>query len=359
MRSALVVGAGVFGLSIARELARRGRRVIVADRHPPGHTGPSTAESRILRCAYGNRHWYSAMARASTRHWQDLETESGRNLLIPCGVLSFASRTRSGPDGTDWEEVSLATLRDLGIPAEKLVSREVERRFPGVGAADLDFALHEPESGVLRAKEAVRALADSARRHGCRLVRGTATPEGAGVRIDGTPHTADVVVWAVGAALPGLFPGLTSAREARQLSYFLDSPRMPCAPGAPAWIDRGRGLYGVGSLSGLGVKVVPDVETPARRPAPAAPPDVPAATRAYLRRRFPALGAAPVTAVETCAYAVMADEEFLLGRHPAHDGVWLVGGDSGHGFKNAPAWGKYVCDVVDGTRAAHPRWGLR
>jgi glycine/D-amino acid oxidase-like deaminating enzyme len=359
MKSVFVVGAGVFGLSIARELARRRWRVTIADRHPTGRFGPSTAESRILRCSYGTRRWYSAMAQASARHWRDLEREVGRELLIPCGVLSFASHGPSSPAATDWEEASLAALGDLGIPAEKLTSRAVERRFPGVGAADLHFALHEPESGVLRAKEAVRALAESAQRHGCRLLRGTATPEGAGVRIDDTVHTADVVIWAVGAALPGLFPGLTSARAAHQLSYFLDSAEMPCAPGTPAWVDHGKGLYGVGALSNRGVKVVPDVETPVGTPAPVTPRELPAATRAYVRRRFPALGAAPVISTETCAYAAMEDEEFLLGRHPVHDDVWLVGGDSGHGFKNAPAWGKYVCDAVDSTRTVHARWSLR
>ncbi|MDV9189687.1 FAD-dependent oxidoreductase [Streptomyces sp. SR27] len=361
--SALVVGGGVFGLSIARELARRGRRVTLVDRQSPGHAvpaGPSTAESRILRCSYGTRQWYSAMAHASARHWRDLEKEAGRELLVPCGVIGFASRAPSEPADADGELASLAALRELGIPVEKLTPQSVARRFPGVADVDLDFAVYEPESGVLRAREAVRALAESAQRYGCRMLRGTARPDGAGVRIDDAEtYTADVVVWTVGAALPDLFPGLTSARAAHQVSYYLDSTAMPCAPGGPAWIDRRRGLYGVGALSARGVKVVPDVETPVGAPAPAARPELPATARSYLRGRFPALAAAPVATAETCAYAAMEDEEFLVGRHPAHEHVWLVGGDSGHGFKNAPTWGKYVCDVMDGTTTVHSRWRLR
>ncbi len=354
-----MVGAGVVGLSIARELALRGWQVTVVDHNSPGESGASAAESRILRCAYGARSRYAQLTWTSVAHWRELERETGESLFIPCGVLTFASAGRPGPG---WEEQSLATLHRLGIPAERLSPREVARRFPAVGTEGLEFALYEPEAGVLRARRAVAALAASGQAHGTRLIRGKARPDGAGVRIDGTEHRADLVVWAVGTALPALFPELACGRAVSQLSYFLDSPALPCGPGVPAWLNLGRAMYGIGALSSAGVKVVPDVEAPTEAPAGAAteaPTDLPPSARAYLRRRFPALGEAPVRTVETCGYTATRDEEFIVGRHPADPHVWLVGGDSGHGFKNAPAWGRYVCDAVEGKTSVHPRWQLR
>ncbi|MBT2468888.1 FAD-dependent oxidoreductase [Streptomyces sp. ISL-66] len=372
----LVIGAGVVGLSTARELARRGRSVTVVDRYPPGRTGPSAAESRILRCAYGSRAWYSALSWESVRYWRELEREAGEELLVTRGVLSLAS---TGPDGTagpEWEEESHSALRQLGIPAERLSPGSARRRFPGLGTADLHFVLHEPASGVLRARRAVRALAASAERRGCRFVRGTATPAAGAVLVDGVACTADTVVWAVGTALPALHPGLTSARATAQVAYYLaadSAARTTPAPApaltpalapAPAWIDRNHAVYGIGAFDGRGAKVVPDVGTPLEAEPPPGghragpPPALPDGTTAYLRRRFPALAGLPVASVEECGYAATADEEFVLGRHPAHEHVWLVGGDSGHGFKNAPAWGKYVCDAIDGTTTVHPRWRL-
>ncbi|MFG2697176.1 NAD(P)/FAD-dependent oxidoreductase [Kitasatospora sp. NPDC048407] len=354
MTSALVAGAGVVGLSIARELARRGHRVTVVDPDEPGEHGPSAAESRILRCSYGARSQYTELTWQSVRRWRELERESGQQLLIPSGVLGFASRGTS----TGWEERSLAVLRGLRIPVERLSPREVARRFPTTGTEDLVFALYEPEAGVLRARRAVRALAASCRALGCELVRGEARPAGTGVLVDGTEHRAPLVVWAVGAALPGLFPELACGRPADQVSYYLDSPALPCGPTGPAWLDQGRAMYGIGALSGTGVKVVPDTEAPPGA-RPTAPFELPESARAYLRLRFPALAGAPVLSAETCTYTTTENEEFVLGRHPAAPSVWLVGGDSGHGFKNAPTWGSYVCDVLEGKASPHPRWRLR
>src|SRR5947208_1291668 len=93
----LIIGAGVVGLSIACELMRRGRAVTVVDQKPPGSQGPSAAASRILRCAYGQSSWYSALTWESVQLWRELEKESGQELLVPSGVLCLASR---GPDGT-------------------------------------------------------------------------------------------------------------------------------------------------------------------------------------------------------------------------------------------------------------------
>ncbi|KDN87732.1 NAD(P)/FAD-dependent oxidoreductase [Kitasatospora cheerisanensis] len=176
MSTALVVGAGVVGLSVARELALRGHRVTIADPNRPGEQGPSAAESRILRCAYGARSWYAELTWRSLGRWRELERESGQQLLVPSGVLSFASRGTA----TGWEERSLAALRRLGVPAERLSPREVARRFPAVGTEGLEFALYEPEAGVLRARPAVRALAASCRVLGCAFVRGEARPAGPG-----------------------------------------------------------------------------------------------------------------------------------------------------------------------------------
>jgi glycine/D-amino acid oxidase-like deaminating enzyme len=38
--------------------------------------------------------------------------------------------------------------------------------------------------------------------------------------------------------------------------------------------------------------------------------------------------------------------------------VWLVGGGSGHGFKNGPAFGEYVAHLVLGQRPIDRFFGL-
>ncbi|MEU3356425.1 FAD-dependent oxidoreductase [Streptomyces sp. NPDC037389] len=170
-RTALVVGAGVFGLATARALAFRGWSVRVLDPNEPGTAGASSAETRILRLAHGTDDWYTGLAHRATALWRELERESGRRLLLPTGVLALGPR-----DGDDWERASAALLRRLGAPVETLTADAVTRRFPGFDGGGTGTALFEPEAGVLLARAAVRALAGSARERGAELLRGAGGP---------------------------------------------------------------------------------------------------------------------------------------------------------------------------------------
>ncbi|ARZ67586.1 hypothetical protein SMD11_1929 [Streptomyces albireticuli] len=357
MSRALVIGAGVFGLSLARELAGRGRSVDLVDPRPAGAgSGPSYADTRILRCAHGPDRFYARSAWRARTLWRELEAETGERFLHPTGALLLAT----GPD-TGWERASLGTLRDLGIPVEHVPAAALPGRFPGCTAHGVSFAVHEPGGAVLAARTAMRALAASAARHGVRTTVGTAVPDGEGARVDGRLHTADLVVWAVGPALPVLFPGLTGVVAERQDSYWLTA-RGPWAAGGPAWIDRSAEMYGVPALGGAAtVKIVPDsVATDlAHVHAAVAAGELPPHARRYVATRFPALAEAPVERREECAYAWSPDEHFVLDRLPGTRDGWLVGGDSGHGFKHGPAWARYVADVLDGTAEPLPRFALR
>ena len=345
MTEAIVVGAGVFGLSVARELAGRGWSVQLIDRLPPGTAGPSSARLRVLRCSNGADEWYSASAWRSRAGWLELAAECGRELFVECGVLIFASGPQSS--GIGWEEASLAVLPRLGIPVERLAAGEVADRFTGLDGQGADFALYEPVGGVLRAREAVLALQASATQRGVRMRQATAQPCGAGVLVDDERIDADVVVWAVGTALPQLFPGLTSVIEVPEgMVEFAPPVTAGSAPG-PAWVDRGRDLYGLPALDGLGERVGPVNDLADGR------------WRANLRLRRPDLADQPVPGIDPCAYADMPDHHFLLAAHPEHPGVWLVGGDSGHGFKHGCGWGSYVSDVLEGKVAPLPRFRLR
>jgi glycine/D-amino acid oxidase-like deaminating enzyme len=49
---------------------------------------------------------------------------------------------------------------------------------------------------------------------------------------------------------------------------------------------------------------------------------------------------------------------FILAPHPAADRTWIFGGGSGHAFKHAPVLGTMMAEIVAGTRAPDPRFGL-
>jgi len=355
MDSAVVVGAGCFGSSLAWWLAREGVRVTLVDQFEPGDERASSGgETRLIRCSHGEDAFYAQSARRAWALWREVEAEADDELLIDCGVVWFARRAGG------WEDASARVLGELGIPVERLDPAAAARLFPSLGTGDLVFALHEPEAGALRAARATRALARAAAAHGARVERAVARPDGAAVALDdGRRLEADIVVWACGAWLAELFPELVSLRTTRQDLFFLDGG--PAWAGVPGWVDYDAATYGTGDLDGLGVKAAPDGEGPELAPGaplPPADPENERRIRAYLAHRFPALAEAPLRSARTCRYELSPDSHFIAAPHPEHPGVWLLGGGSGHGFKHGPALAERVAAALRGATTLPPHLGL-
>jgi sarcosine oxidase len=348
MRSAVIVGAGAFGASLAWWLARGGTAVTLVDQFDPGDPRTTSGgESRLIRCGHGPDHHYTASARRARTLWRELEAECGEQLLIECGLTWLAHRD----DG--WEARTIATLEAQGIPHERLVPEEGARLFPSWSASGLSFLLHEPEAGVLRAQRAVRALARQAVAHGAKLVQGVASPRGAAARLDdGRVLEADVVVWACGAWLGRLFADHVAIRSTRQELFFFDGGPAWAAPSVPAFVDFERAIYGTRDIDGLGVKAAPDFDGPALAPDAELPPASAAGeatARRFLSERFPGLANAPLSGSKCCRYELSPDSHFVAAPHPEHASVWLLGGGSGHGFKHGPALAEQVAAALAGT----------
>ena len=347
----VVVGAGVFGASVARECALRGWAVTLVERVAPGHVRAASGdESRIIRCGHGADAWHTASARRAWALWHEIDPA----LVVPCGVLWLAHRE----DG--WEAESERTLRALAIPCSRV---DPAGFFPSFAGEDVAWGLWEPEAGVLRARDATRTLAAQAVAAGASLVLAFARPDGAGVVLgDGRRLTADRVVWACGAWLPALFPGLVDLRVTQQDVFYFGADAAWRTPGVPTWVDYDAAAYGVGDVDGRGVKVCSDVEGPAGFDVDG--DRVPLAAherraRELLQARFPALAGAPLVGTRVCQYELTADTRFLIAPHPDHTGrVWLLGGGSGHGFKHGPALAERVERWLSGEEAPEPMFGL-
>jgi glycine/D-amino acid oxidase-like deaminating enzyme len=344
---AVIVGAGTFGASLAWWLARAGHGVTLVDQFEPGDPrATSGGESRLIRCGHGADPDYTAMARRARQLWRELEGETGEEIFIQSGLVWFAHR----PDV--WEATSEATLTAQGIPCERLDIGAGAELFPTWDPTGLLFLLHEPEAGMLRAQRGVRALARQAEAHGAVLRRGRAVPDGArAVLEDGSVLEGDMVVWACGAWLAGLFAEHVPVRSVLAELFFLDGGPAWADPSIPAFVDLDLGFYGTRDLDGLGVKAAPDFDGPPLDPDAPLPP-VSAArearTRELLGTRFPALRDAPLLGAKTCRYELTIDSHFIAAPHPEHPSVFLLGGGSGHGFKHGPAMAERVAGVLVG-----------
>jgi sarcosine oxidase len=319
----VVVGAGVMGLATARTLAQAGRDVVVCEQFELGHErGSSHGSSRIVRISYPDERWVR-LAQESFPLWHELEAESGRRLLELHGTLDLG----------DWAP-NRDALGACGAPFDVLDAGQIEHRF-GIRADPGDRGLFQADGGIIRADEALAALAEGADVH--ERVRVTSVDEdGDGVTAGGL--RARVAVVAAGAWAPAL-AGVDATPTAETVSYFdLGRP-------VPSVIDTTigpRSAYALPSSGGLLKAGLHQAGRPADPDERAVPDrELAARTAAWVERRFP--GAGPLGQTETCLYTIRANDEFLLERR----GRIVVGSAcSGHGFKFAPVVGRRLAELA-------------
>ena len=366
----VVVGAGVMGAWTALQARRQGWKTTLIDAFGAGHSRATSGdESRIIRTSHGADPFYSLWSRESREAWIGLGEASGERLFVPAGALWFAH----AQDG--FEAASERTLRDLGIPVERLSPADVTARWPQVTADDLAFAIFEPQAGVLMARQGVAAVARQFEAEGGRFElawAGLGTHRGRRLvdvaAANGTRYTADEFVFAAGPWLPRLFPDVAGdlIRVTKQDVMFVGPPAGDgrfAADRLPCWVDYTAAFYGMPAIEGRGMKVAPDRYGPVFDPSHGeriVDPESVRLARRYLARRFPDLADAPVVETRVCQYETTPDTHFVIDRHPSFDNVWLVGGGSGHGFKHGPVIARHVVGRLAGAaiEPGEERFGL-
>ncbi len=366
----VVVGAGVMGAWTALLAQREGRRTTLIDAFGAGSSRATSGdETRIIRSSHGTDPLYSRWSRAARDAWIELGRSRGEQFFVQAGALWFAR----SDDG--FEAASERTMRELGIPVERLKPAEVRARWPQLTAEDLAFAVFEPEAGLLMARRGVAGAARQVEVEGGRFELGWAgvgRQEGGRlvdvVMQDGYRHAAETFVFAAGPWLPRLFPDVAGdlIRVTKQDVVFVGPPagdRRFAADRLPCWVDYAAAFYGIPAVDGRGMKLAPDRYGPIFDPTNGeriVDPESVRLARRYLARRFPDLADAPVVETRVCQYETTADTHFIIDRHPALDNVWLVGGGSGHGFKHGPMIGRHVLRRLAGValEPGEERFGL-
>ncbi|MBC6441294.1 MAG: FAD-binding oxidoreductase [Rhodospirillales bacterium] len=126
---AIVIGAGIIGASVARELAAKGYRALSVDRLPAASYGSTSNSCAIIRPYYSTVHG-SAIAYEGHFYWKDWDAF--------CGVtdeLGMASYNNCGCMITKTEHNGflkgiLEIMDEIGCPYEELTAEEMRERVP-------------------------------------------------------------------------------------------------------------------------------------------------------------------------------------------------------------------------------------
>jgi sarcosine oxidase len=352
-----VIGAGAFGAWSAYFLRKAGLRVILLDAYGPANSRASSGgESRIIRTAYGSDDFYSRWALRSLPQWTSLAERCKQTIFHETGVLAIS-------DGTsDFVTQSGHSLQRLNIEHEMLDATQLAKRYPQIAIKPNDIGILEPRSGALMARRGIQVLVNEMVASGLEYRVAAVLPPSSRGRLNAITTTSQEVisagtfVFACGPWLPKVFPELLgrAVMPERAEVYFLGvapGDLRFSTPQMPTWIYQSKDVeaYGMPVLESRGFKIAVDkLSLPADPDTMDREPTEPyrAQLRAFLAERFPALKDAPVTETRVCQYENTEFGNYIVDRHPEMQNVLFVGGGSGHGFKNGPAMGEYVADVI-------------
>lgn len=375
MRSVVVVGAGIFGITAAWELARRGWGVTVIDPGPvPRPVAATTDVSKVIRMDYGADELYTQMGEAALAGWDGWNASWERPLYHEVGFLLLAGHAMA-PGEFEYE--SFVLLERRGHPVRRLSDSARAQTFPAWSGVTYPDGYLNERAGWAESANVLARVARDARADGVSLCEGSSfvrllerERSVAGVRTsDGRDLVADIVVVAAGAWTPTLLPHLSDVMWATgQPVVHVDAgaDRRWRPPQFPVWAaDISRtGWYGFPALPdgalkighhGSGRRVHPD------DPRDVLPTDIDA-VRQFLRDTLPELQHAPICDAHLCLYCDTFDGDFWIDHDPDHPGLVVAAGDSGHGFKFAPILGPLIADVVerkDHAWARRFRWRAR
>lgn len=364
----LVVGTGIFGITAALALRRRGHQVRVVERGTaPSPTATSHDANRIVRADYGADEFYADLAMRAMDGWDRWNREWAPPPFRQDGfVLLAPAPMRAGT----YEGDSYRVLADRGVPLQRLDAAGLTARFPAWETTRYPDGYYNPRAGWVPADRVLTTLVAMARDAGVTIVEGCDVAAlwetDAGVRgavtAAGDRFEADLVLVASGPWTPGLLPHLASAMwpSGQPILYFRpDDPTPFRAPRFVPWAaDIGRtGWYGMPALDdgrvkvahhGRGLRVDP-------RAGLAVPPEAEPGIRAFLAANVPRLADAPVVGSRLCVYCDTFDGDFWIDHDPDRPGLAVAAGGSGHGFKFAPLLGTIIADVVEGRANADAR----
>lgn len=389
---AIVIGAGVIGASVALELARGGRSVVVVDKGPGAGAGTTSASSAIIRFSYSTRDAILTAYEAAAM-WHDWAGHLGHT--DPDGMCRFIPTGNLILRTTGYDGVRMLELWDeFGIDHEDLDAEALAARYPWLDtgkyyppkriddpafADDPDGALSailSPDAGFIDDPMlAAKNLAYAARRYGAEFRFRTevtsvdrAGDEVSGVTLaDGASITAPIVVNVAGPhsgainRIAGVTDDMTIGHRAlRQEVFAVPAPAgARLEDGAPLVADLDVGQYfrpqpGGTVLVGC---TEPECDELHWVDDPDTNSDLPTVEvfETYMMRfarRVPDFGVPSRPSGIASMYDASDDWVPIYDRSSLH-GYFMACGTSGNQFKNAPIAGQFMRAIIDASVAGH------
>lgn len=356
--TALIIGAGLQGCSIALFLARAGWKVTLLDKNVAGRHA-SSVNAGGLRTLLRDWREYPLSQRALW-HWGHLDRLVGDAAARSCEIRLGVSQIAVALDQAEmsWAIQRAEDMHKRGLGEEELLSRDVVRgMLPGITDTVLGGLISRGD-GHANPAAATRAFREAAVAAGAQVVQncratGLGRVPGGGWRVE-TPaghHEGGVLINCAGAwgAQVAAMAGQALPLKTVAPSMMVTARTQPFLGPVVIGIDRPLSFKqsAVGSLvigGGILGKPCPD------RDMSFTVMDRMTQSAAATLEAFPALAHVPVLRTWTGLEGATPDGVPIIGPGRDTPDLWHVFGFCGHGFELAPAVGETVArSITSGT----------
>ncbi len=353
-RDVIVVGLGSMGSMALWQLAKRGVDVLGIEQFGRVHTnGAYAGESRLFRVAAKEGQVFTPALLRSRELWQELGAAYGQDILLPVGALHLA------PEDHPDLQSTLRSINQFDLPHEILDPAAMRQRYPQFYVEDGDIGVMDTLGGAMRSELGVIAATDQAIAHGAEVRYETTVlaiePDGDGARVvtaDGDVLARRVVVGA-GPFTTRLLPELADLVKVvtYNLTWFMPRHIEMFTP------DRFPGFmrdlhdvhaFGVPSLDGYSVKVVPNMDHPMVDDWDDKATSI---TREQLVWAGEQVQKMVPDLIPHASRWSVHGESFTENKMPIIDtladgAIVVATALSGNGFKFAPVWGEMLADLA-------------
>ncbi|MEJ0056920.1 MAG: FAD-dependent oxidoreductase [Bacteroidota bacterium] len=280
---------------------------------------------------------------------------------------------------TNESESAWTMYKKAGLPLEKVSLPDAAKRWPQVRTEGLDHIMYDPQAGYLEARKGCIAVYDLFVKEGGTFIQQKVQKEtlagGKATSItlgDGKTLEADSFVFACGPWLTRLFPQLTKKLTVtRALEIFFAAPAEQSdlmENKLPTWMDRDLDgpfrAFGVpgSSFRGFKLGLTPPTDNNVTDRFDTydrfMKPEELALAQKVLAKRFPKMMGQPVIEQRVCQYTMTPDSDLILDQHPEASNLWVMGGDSGHGYKLGASFGELAALTVSGDKKVTDTFSL-
>ncbi len=353
-----IIGGGVMGTVTAFFLTTQTDLSVTLLEKDTIAAGSTSDSAAILRHHYGPQEHYSRMAWWSHQFYREFEEQTGQPLAYGTNnLVRFAS---DGGDGAAYIEAGYEVLSSLDIPVSRYESSEFADRYPMLELDEFDFAVSDDEAAYSDGTDAATGFARAAGEEGASILTGITveaieTTDGmvTGVQTDEGRVASEVVVVAAGPWTSRLAEPLgvdIPIRPTRENVVILDPPA--------EYREKYPELTPTTALSGGEWYMRPDfgdrILVATHHTGEEVDPDnydqEPDEERLLdltdrLAETVPELGDAGIQGQYCGVYSTTPDHDFVIDELGAAN-CYFACGFSGHGFKQAPAVGKILTDLI-------------